>query len=404
MTTDKMSKRTVLWSFFLIFLLSAALVTTLMTSISASPPTHDVAVTKIALSYNTTVVFPTWENPLNISVTVKNNGSSKETFNLTAYYYNKTQWNSIQTKTVEDLAKGTERNETFTWDCRNLPGYPDDPDLALPYPVYGIKANATLAGDANPSDNELPAPDDAPMHVTVQWPGDCDGDGYVNDTDLEILNASWFSQFPDPNYNASADFDGDGMVSGWDLGLMSDWWHKGPRDHIDIAVTNITLSYDTWVVYTNCSLIIYVTVKNNGTQTETFDVIAYYNTTAVNTTVIDTKQVTMTAGEEKNVTFTWIVPDAIWPYCNYTLSANSTRLGDENPANNELTDGTLTVRWPGDCNGDGHVNATDLFNLTDVAKYYPYYHQCADFDGDDLVNIKDVIILADHWETGPLDS
>jgi len=145
MTTDKMSKRTVLWSFFLIFLLSAALVTTLMTSISASPPTHDVAVTKIALSYNTTVVFPTWESPLNISVTVKNNGSFKETFNLTAYYYNETQWNSIQTKTVEDLAKGTERNETSTWDCRNLPGYPDDPDLAWPYPVYEIKANATLA-------------------------------------------------------------------------------------------------------------------------------------------------------------------------------------------------------------------------------------------------------------------
>jgi hypothetical protein len=588
---DKMSKRSVLRNSFLIFLLAATLVTLFLTSIAMSPPIHDVAVTDIRLMYNTTVVFPTWNGPLEINVTVKNNGECKETFNVTAYY-NETQWNPIETQTVTKLAEGAEKNVNFTWDCRNLPGYPDDPDLAWPYPVYEIKANASVVlGETNTTDNELvdgtvkvqwpgdcngdghvnetdvdiflsawckqypdseynctadfngdgsvdltdemillnnmhKGPLDAhdvavvnitfsydttvvyptwgnrslevnvtiknkswvynetnlnvtthfyneteeqwnlinettidnltneteetisfewncsyylpgypdswseawpyPVRtvksnvsrvnkeentwdnvhnasVTVQWPGDCNGDGHVNQTDEDIFLSAWCKQYPDSEYNCTADFNGDGVIDLDDLMKLLDNWHKGPLDYCDINVTSITLSLDTTVVYTNCSLQINVAVKNNGNNTETVQVTAYYNTTAVDFTVIDTKQVNITAGDEEPLTFTWNIPNATWSYLNYTIKANATLGCDENPDNNERIDGTVTVRWPGDCNGDGHVNATDLLNLTDVARDSPYYDPCADFNGDNLVDIKDVIILADNWEKGPLD-
>ena len=158
-----MSKRSVLWNSFLIFLLAATLVALFMASIAMSvPPTHDVAVTDIALMYNTNVTFPTWENPLNITVTVKNNGTKTETFNVAAYY-NDTLINS----TSVNLQSEKEENVTFPWNFPDLPGYPDDPDQARSYPVYKIKANATLDGDEYSNNDE----EEINGTLTIQWPG-----------------------------------------------------------------------------------------------------------------------------------------------------------------------------------------------------------------------------------------
>jgi len=60
--------------------------------------------------------------------------------------------------------------------------------------------------------------------VDSECPGDLDGDGDVDHSDLGILLAAWCSHEGDPNWNADADIDGDGHVGHSDLGtLLANW-------------------------------------------------------------------------------------------------------------------------------------------------------------------------------------
>ncbi len=55
-------------------------------------------------------------------------------------------------------------------------------------------------------------------------PGDIDGDGDTDHSDLGELLAAWCTQEGDPNWNPDADLDGDGHVGHGDLGiLLADW-------------------------------------------------------------------------------------------------------------------------------------------------------------------------------------
>jgi len=42
--------------------------------------------------------------------------------------------------------------------------------------------------------------------------GDINWDGYIDGTDLALLQAAWYSKPGDPNWNPDADLDGDGRV------------------------------------------------------------------------------------------------------------------------------------------------------------------------------------------------
>jgi len=58
----------------------------------------------------------------------------------------------------------------------------------------------------------------------VECPGDIDGDGDTDHSDLGELLAAWCTQAGDPNWNPNADLDGDGHVGHGDLGiLLADW-------------------------------------------------------------------------------------------------------------------------------------------------------------------------------------
>ena len=60
--------------------------------------------------------------------------------------------------------------------------------------------------------------------VGPDCPGDVDGDGDTDHSDLGALLAAWGSQPGDPNWNAGADLDGNGEVGHSDLGiLLADW-------------------------------------------------------------------------------------------------------------------------------------------------------------------------------------
>jgi len=62
------------------------------------------------------------------------------------------------------------------------------------------------------------------LSLRQRCPGDIDGDGDSDHSDLGALLAAWCTQAGDPNWNPNADLDGDGHVGHGDLGiLLSDW-------------------------------------------------------------------------------------------------------------------------------------------------------------------------------------
>jgi len=173
----------------------------------------DVAVTNITPS--SSEAYPTWS--LKINVTVKNQGTFTETFPVTLYSVLNITESSIGTQTVT-LNPQESKILTYTWIIPTIP-------LAYPYPTYTFKADASLDGDMNPANNVLTA-----GTVKVKWPGDANGDGHINFIDYAILANSWLQKVGDPNYNPAADFNGDGIVNNYDLDIYNTNYLKGPLD------------------------------------------------------------------------------------------------------------------------------------------------------------------------------
>lgn len=97
---------------------------------------HDVAVTNVKVS--TTRVYV--GQPVQVNVTVKNNGEYAETFTVTAYYDSY----QIGRQTVNNLPSGFESTLTFTWDTSSV-----EPDR-----TYTVKAEASIVpGEANVGNN-----------------------------------------------------------------------------------------------------------------------------------------------------------------------------------------------------------------------------------------------------------
>jgi hypothetical protein len=66
--------------------------------------------------------------------------------------------------------------------------------------------------------------DDMSLKPVGGCPGDIDGDGDTDHSDLGALLAAWCTHAGDPNWNPNADLDGDGHVGHGDLGiLLADW-------------------------------------------------------------------------------------------------------------------------------------------------------------------------------------
>jgi len=178
------------------------------------------------------------------------------------------------------------------------------------------------------------------------------------------------------------------------------------------------LAYEPPAVYNTTSfdldqyppLNITVFVRNNGTVKETFDLNAYYNVTATAWTLIETKPVTLWSWEEQNVSLTWDTA-GLDLYVGCTLRVNVSIL-DPHPEDNEVTDGTIDIRIPGDCagpefpetdgNGDGKVGWQDLFTVAAAYGSKPdddHWNPYCDFNGDGKANWMDLFILAGRYGT-----
>lgn len=204
-------KKSIPLAFISTLLLICIVTTTANPEILASE--HDVAI--IGVTISDTEAYPTWVVPLNINVTVKNNGTSTESFNVTVYYDGTT----IDNKTVANLAPGENITLMFAWDIPDIP-------FAYPYPTYTISANASaVTNETDTTNNFL-----ADGTVKIKWPADTNGDGHISVFDLYLFARSWYRKRGHPKYDQRTDFNNNGEVNVHDLYLLAKSWYKGPLD------------------------------------------------------------------------------------------------------------------------------------------------------------------------------
>ena len=162
------------------------------------PVLHDVAIVDATLSH--TKAYAGWT--VDVMVTVKNEGEATETFNVTAYYNN----TLIETKTVFNLAPGTNVTLTFSWDTTNV----------QPHRTYTIWAEATsVPSEIDIVDNALVI-----GKVRIKLMADINDDGIVDILDMTIAAIAFGSQPGDPNWNPDADLNQDGIINIFDLVII----------------------------------------------------------------------------------------------------------------------------------------------------------------------------------------
>ena len=161
----------------------------------------------------------------------------------------------------------------------------------------------------------------------------------------------------------------------------------------DIAVKNVVSSKN--LIGQGYSVSFNATVENQGNNTETFDVIAYANTTVISTIA----NITLLGGKSATITLTWNTTGVV--YGNYTITVFAIPVtGELDLADNTCTDGWVIVTVPGDTDGDGDVDYMDLYILAKAYGSKPgdsNWNPKADLDCDNKVDYMDLYILAKHY-------
>ncbi len=136
-----------------------------------------------------------------------------------------------------------------------------------------------------------------------------------------------------------------------------------------------------------------VTVTNQGSKIEAFNVTGY-----ANTSIIQTQRVTLSSGASATITLSWNTSSVTRG--NYVVSAQAWPFpGEKDTADNLYTDGTVMVTIAGDVNGDGTVNVMDLTIVSLAFGNFegePDYNPEADINEDGFVDMKDLSTVARH--------
>jgi len=160
----------------------------------------------------------------------------------------------------------------------------------------------------------------------------------------------------------------------------------------DIAVLGI----NPWktVVGQGHAINLSIEVLNRGSYAETFNVTA-----SANSTVIQIQTVTLTYGNSAMLTFTWNTTNSAKG--NYTINAYATPvLNETDIADNNLTDGRVSVTIPGDVDGDFDVDlydATRLFGCYGLSMGEAGFIAECDIDDSGQVFLFDAVILLSHY-------
>jgi len=160
---------------------------------------RDVAVIEVTTS--STEVYVGW--PVNVSVTVRNEGDLTETFNVTTYYDN----NIIYTITVNNLTSGEQTTLMFGWNTTE----------AIPCNNYTMKAEAsTVPYEADIADNIC-----VNGHVKIKLTGDVNGDGVVDISDISAIARAYGSYPGHPRWDPDLDLNRDKIIDISDVSLTA---------------------------------------------------------------------------------------------------------------------------------------------------------------------------------------
>jgi parallel beta-helix repeat protein len=165
-----------------------------------------------------------------------------------------------------------------------------------------------------------------------------------------------------------------------------------PRWTHDLAVTNTAISKT--VIGQGYNATVNVTVQNQGSQTQIFNITLY-----ANTSIIQTLQLYLLSGNTTTRTITWNTTG--WTKGAYTLKATVTIIPAEtDTADNTFTYGIVKVTVPGDVDGDGDIDIYDIVRITSSYNAIigdPRYYANADIDGSGIINIFDVVIATSRY-------
>jgi len=297
---------------------------------------------------NKTVSF-TWVEagqPAVFWVLTRNFGLYNETFEVKVAISNDTALVEVQTKNITLHGLAVEQT-LFSWNTAGVA--PDS---------YTVKVEAVLVGDDDLSNNQktrlirviVPpiasftfSPSEPIVNGTVTFNASA---SYDPDPNGEIDKYTW--NFGDGNnatgviathnYTATGIYTVNLTVTDKD-GLKDTFTTDVSVILRDIAITGVTPSADTAQIGETVS--INVTVRNNGSKKETFNVTVHYDDD-----IIATQSVTeLASGAAKSLTFSWDTSDV--EAGMYTIKAVATILtGETNTADNTLTDGTVTIQTP----------------------------------------------------------
>jgi parallel beta-helix repeat protein len=165
----------------------------------------------------------------------------------------------------------------------------------------------------------------------------------------------------------------------------------------NIAILDISPSKT--VVGQGYTLYIYVSVQNQGWNTETLNITAYANATTITTLM----SISLTGRNSSTLTFIWNTTG--FAYGNYTISAYAWPVsGETYTGDNTATDGWVIVTIPGDVNGDHLADISDLVITVGAipsAPGWPNWNPNTDINGDGVCDISDLVICIGHIPSGP---
>jgi len=176
-------------------------------------------------------------------------------------------------------------------------------------------------------------------------------------------------------------------------------WTEPP----DITVTDVTTSKT--VVGRGYSVNLTITVENQGDSAATFNVTTCADLNAVflgDEIIIGSQRDTLSSGNSTTVTFTWNTSGVVKG--SYTISAKAIILpGETYTIGNTQIDGTVTVTFPGDVNGDYKVRVDDILDIAlAFGSDYPdiSYKPNLDINGDGKIRIDDVLTATVNFGMG----
>lgn len=152
-------------------------------------PVHDIAIVGVTTSPTELAIG----KPVSTNVTVLNEGTEMETFNVSVHY----ETSETDTQTATGLSAGANATFSFTWNTTGL-------DVGN----YAIRAYASqVAGETDTTDNTLTS-----GWIAVTFPGDINGDRDVDIFDIVMMAGKYSTVKPDPLYDSNCDLDFDGDI------------------------------------------------------------------------------------------------------------------------------------------------------------------------------------------------